>query len=506
MSKCHSLKIFCGFVLLILVNSCAFVYKKINNTGSDTIVEITSNIESADVFDTKQRKIGTTPLKVDGTKKENKTLTIEKEGYNAATLNIETKEMKGFAFLDALFLGIPYIVDISSKAIYTVEKKNINVILKKKFDPKAANIPVIVKDVMWDVNDGSIIGKEDKKEDIYFKRSFFNTYIYRKTICNELSTTAFRTYECENYNPSGDEVLAKPGSIYIQPLINKLNLDIDYKKGIRRCAIHVSWKFMASSDDFLLKEVTDIVNITSEKTDNKWVIAEALALSAVKITQDEKLFAEIVELRKNTNMKSFDATISINKVKRPQFLKQKDLIKQLMEGVVTIETENGGHGSGFFISEDGYIITNQHVVKKQKTVNVRLGKSMTIIGEVVRVSEGYDLALIKVSGKGFVPISIGNSDSLEVGEDVLAIGTPEDVSLGQSVTKGIVSGRRKFEERVYIQTDVSVNHGNSGGPLINEFGEAIGVVSQKLIGVGTEGIGFCIPSNSIADVLNITFK
>ncbi len=501
--KRFSILILC--VCAILISSCALVYRKINPVAS-TDVEITVNVPDAEVFNGKHKLLGSAPLRVDGAIKENEVIIVEKEGYEPATQKINRKEMAGFVFLDVLFLGVPYLVDVSTNAIYKIQKNKIDFALKKKFDPKAEYVHTIVQDVTWKITDGTVIGKEDKKTDLYFKKSFFSTYLYKKSICNELIQSPFRTLECNNYNGSDDEQMIKPGSIFLQPEITDLQLDINYKKGKRYCRVNIKWKFSANSGDFVLKEVEDSVYVVSDKTDNKWAITEALVISINRISNNENLFKEVVELKKNVNMSEFSSVITIDKIYPPRFTKQKDLIKHLMDGVITIESEKGSHGSGFFISEDGYIVTNYHVVKKQKNVNVRLGKSVTLSGEVIRVNEGYDLALIKVNGKGFVPLPIGDSDSLSVGEDVFAIGTPEDISLGQSVTKGIISGRRKFDDRVFIQTDVSVNHGNSGGPLINELGEVIGVVSRKLIGVGTEGIGFCIPSNTIYEVLNITIK
>ena len=116
------------------------------------------------------------------------------------------------------------------------------------------------------------------------------------------------------------------------------------------------------------------------------------------------------------------------------------------------------------------------------------------------------MALLKVSGQNFRGLSLINSDSAQTGEDVFAIGTPSDISLGQSVTKGIISGKRKIGEKIYLQTDVTINSGNSGGPLLNENGEVIGMVTMKLVGDGIEGIGFCVPSNTIMDKLNIKLQ
>ena len=126
--------------------------------------------------------------------------------------------------------------------------------------------------------------------------------------------------------------------------------------------------------------------------------------------------------------------------------------------------------------------------------------------EILSYSEEFDLALLKVTGSGFK--SLGLSDEqIEVGDEVIAIGTPNSTDLSNSVTKGIVSGKRTNDNGIeFIQTDVSVSPGNSGGPLINSEGLVVGIISQKLIGVGTDGIAFAIPINLALDKLNISLK
>ena len=113
--------------------------------------------------------------------------------------------------------------------------------------------------------------------------------------------------------------------------------------------------------------------------------------------------------------------------------------------------------------------------------------------------------MIRVPLEGLIPFSLrGDFEDLEIGEEVYAIGTPEDMSLNQSVSKGIVSGFRN-DGQSFIQTDVSINRGNSGGPLLDAKSNVIGVVTAKLVGMGTEGIGFAIPIQSALDALNVEF-
>jgi serine protease Do len=165
-----------------------------------------------------------------------------------------------------------------------------------------------------------------------------------------------------------------------------------------------------------------------------------------------------------------------------------------------------GTGSGFFISPDGYILTNYHVVKDAITIKIKDINEKIYTAKKVGVDPKTDLALLKVKLDNQPYIELGDSDALEVGEWVLAIGNP----LGQdlSVTSGIVSAKgRKLEGlevdfQNFIQTDAAINQGNSGGPLVNMEGRAIGITSVILsTSGGNIGIGFAIPSNMARKVI-----
>jgi S1-C subfamily serine protease len=114
-----------------------------------------------------------------------------------------------------------------------------------------------------------------------------------------------------------------------------------------------------------------------------------------------------------------------------------------------------------------------------------------------------DVVLLEISGSGYRALPIGRSDSLSLGDEVITIGTPADLSLGQSVARGILSGKRMFEDIVYLQTDMAVSPGNSGGPLLNSKGEIVGIIQRKVVMSGVEGIGFAIPIERAASILRI---
>ncbi len=182
-------------------------------------------------------------------------------------------------------------------------------------------------------------------------------------------------------------------------------------------------------------------------------------------------------------------------------------LAQALSSVVTIE-DDYGHGSGCILSQDGYILTNHHVVldtTATQTIHFQDGSKRK--AELVRYHPLYDLALLKVDTLGLQPFRPELERlAVEVGDDVFAIGTPYDVALGASVTRGIVSSMRKDGKRTLIQTDVSISPGNSGGALVRHDGTLVGVVNEKIMELGVEGIGFAIPLHYIEEALMLRYR
>lgn len=161
-------------------------------------------------------------------------------------------------------------------------------------------------------------------------------------------------------------------------------------------------------------------------------------------------------------------------------------------------------GSGVILDHEGYIVTNNHVVRGAESITVTLADGNEEQAEVVGSDPQTDLALIKITVDNHVtPIKLGNSESLVVGQEVLAIGNPLGQRFARSVTAGIVSGLNRLlttEEGLLfqlIQTDAAINPGNSGGALVNLQGELIGINTVKIVESGFEGMGFSIPSNQV---------
>lgn len=163
-----------------------------------------------------------------------------------------------------------------------------------------------------------------------------------------------------------------------------------------------------------------------------------------------------------------------------------------------------GMGSGFLVSKDGYLLTNNHVVSGAKYVKVRWSDGAEAVGEVVRVDRRRDIAVIKADAGPRQPLALRTS-AAALGEPVFAIGTPLDAKFQGSVTKGIVSATRVYEGLPYIQSDVTINHGNSGGPLLDENGAVIGVtVSGYDIRGAPVGINLFIPIEDALKALALT--
>jgi S1-C subfamily serine protease len=169
-----------------------------------------------------------------------------------------------------------------------------------------------------------------------------------------------------------------------------------------------------------------------------------------------------------------------------------------------------GQGSGFVYDRQGHVVTNQHVVQGASSVSVRFWNGQTYDAEVVGTDASTDLAVLDVDAPASVlsPLQLGDSSDVQVGDGVVAIGSP--FGLEQTVTSGIVSALHRqmtapneFSINDSIQTDAAINHGNSGGPLLNARGRVIGVNAQiESESGGNDGVGFAIPSNTVRSIVS----
>lgn len=182
------------------------------------------------------------------------------------------------------------------------------------------------------------------------------------------------------------------------------------------------------------------------------------------------------------------------------------------DNMFSIPTESEGVGTGIVVDSNGYILTNSHVISdgKAKTVNVLFNDGSSIDGKVVWHDAQLDLAVVKVNKTGLTPAELGDSDKVSIGDISIAIGNPLGLELQRTVTQGIISGLDrtiKTEQATMtglIQTDASINSGNSGGPLLNESGQVIGINTAKTS--EGESLGFAIPINQAKEIIESVIK
>jgi serine protease Do len=213
----------------------------------------------------------------------------------------------------------------------------------------------------------------------------------------------------------------------------------------------------------------------------------------------------------------------------PDPMSAADAFNKVAPAVVIVSTKstanngftNGevdGMGSGFIINEEGYILTNYHVIANAKEVTVTLSDNTEVSATVVNYDQAKDIAMIKLKEGTKVPgiAELGDSDEIYPGAEVIAIGTPLSKNFAQTLTKGVISGSNRTIEGQngtsvnLIQTDAAINPGNSGGPLVNAKGQVIGINSMKIAdSVGStsvEGIGFAIPINEVKNKIDALSK
>ena len=267
---------------------------------------------------------------------------------------------------------------------------------------------------------------------------------------------------------------------------------------------------LCAGDTIVLKEGQTLTgDILAEKSDELIVDigVSVLTIHKEKILQYEYTRAD-EEIAVDSNETVLETTVEVSQAGRERLYTQARLekttiekcVERVSEAVVKVSSP-AGMGSGFFLNEDGYLITNYHVIEKETKIEVTVfqkakdgfEKKKLKKVKIEAVNPFVDLALLKVEDLGDTEIKyvpLGDIDSIKVGEQVFAIGNP--LGLERTVTDGVISTiNRAFQGLVYIQTNADINPGNSGGPLFNLAGEVIGVTNMGYIFFG--GLGFAIP-------------
>jgi hypothetical protein len=384
--------------------------------------------------------------------------------------------------------------------------------------------------VRYDIDPGekvfSFVGKDLYWNSIFVDGKLMNPAsstpikIFEKNIIDELKICGFESEE-ENddednmFDEAEDETSAeKKADIAIGAIVKdiKMKADLSYYRKLINLSVKmdVEWQFYDNVSKKLIKKISTSEEITMPDLTSDFAIGINLAFAEnfASTLKDTSLIKSIKNTDSNAD-KDYKAEVlkkyTISKTKVKKFESYGKMVKDVNPAVVTL-IGSQGHGSAFLINDEGYILTNYHVVKGNKGLKAKFQMGFELPVKLLNYDEEADLALLKVQGSGYKALPIATKE-YEVGNEVIAIGTPETTSLSNTVTKGIISGKREAKNGIeYIQTDVSVSPGNSGGPLINNKGLVVGIVSQKLVGIGTDGIAFAIPISVALEKLNITLN
>ena len=217
--------------------------------------------------------------------------------------------------------------------------------------------------------------------------------------------------------------------------------------------------------------------------------------------------------RAGVDIEISSSPMSVANIPQEGGLSLQEIYEKTIGSVVSIScTLYGGSstGTGVILTGDGYIVTNAHVVEDAVSIQVILDSDEILDAALVGADEISDLAVLWVDHDGLVPAELGDSDSLRVGDAVVAIGDPLGVSLRGTMTNGIVSGINRDIQvdgrtMTLIQTNAALNEGNSGGPLINCYGQVVGINTMKIgdtmSSAGVEGLGFAIPSTTVREIV-----
>ena len=209
-----------------------------------------------------------------------------------------------------------------------------------------------------------------------------------------------------------------------------------------------------------------------------------------------------------------DSQISYENIPTEGSLSLQEIYEKVIDAVVSISCSypgGGSTGSGVILSTEGYVVTNAHVVDGAQSIQVLLTDGRNLEATLIGADKISDLAVLKIQAEGLVAAQLGDSSVLRVGDAVVAIGDPLGVALRGTMTDGIISAINRdvtVDGRVMnlIQTNAALNSGNSGGPLLNCYGQVIGINTMKIgdsvSAAGVEGLGFAIPSATVSHIVN----
>ena len=348
----------------------------------------------------------------------------------------------------------------------------------------------------------------------------------RVNITDEEFTDAFRE-ELQKYNYP---VVGDPNALFEDPSswkaellvagqVNKLEVSACYpmagfgnfKDSKGGAFVRVNWQIFGQLERKVVYETSTEGSFNTENSTSFGIekaLTNAFGVAVQNLLADAK-FHELVVRRgpvaasalMSPNASSVNGTINIRGGE-----KSATSLSMARNAAVTVFA-GGGHGSGVIISPDGYVLTNEHVVREARFVTVRLANGREVIGDVIRAHSPRDVALLKLREQNLPAALLAFNLQPAVGVDVYAIGTPRRENLDITVTRGIVSAYRDDRGQKFIQSDVQIHPGNSGGPLVVTDGRVVGIaVLGMMLGGAAQNLNFFVPIDEALAALNLQVR
>ncbi|ANO47597.1 serine protease [Flavobacterium columnare] len=447
------------------------------------------------VYDENNTLLGKTPYEI--TKNGSFVLKIKKENFKLLTLEIKNDEKNEeiqncFANPDKFYININNNTAIFNLIPYRTEKKG--------------EIFVGFANPSYKIDENELIGTVNESKR-YLKSKNINFLLGHTTnlenrIFEAFGDTFVQPVFFDQEKEKEEKSLLLEPRVILKPIIK--NLDFNLKGKILReyvgnYHIEIEW-FVFDRNDLNNPKFSYDTKVDGYRLKNNYnlLLHDLVYFSQLELLKNEGLYQKFLEIENSYLKETIGNELNINILSEEKY--QENEISGYLDSVVTIESGNT-FGSGFFINNEGYILTNFHIGSIIDDYFVTVNNKR-IKAEVVKSNKNVDLLLLKIDHKS-KGLPIVKKDFKKIGQEVFAIGTPLDKTLEKSVTKGIVSNYRKMNGVDFIQSDVSINSGNSGGPLINKFGEVLAINTLKMNQANTNGIGFAIDINYALKMLNI---
>ncbi|WP_299253627.1 trypsin-like peptidase domain-containing protein [uncultured Lacinutrix sp.] len=498
--------------ITIMMNSCASI---LNGKVQKNVNVRTKNAKSVVYVDDVKQGSGRSVKSKLPRDRQVKQLKIETEGFKDQYVIHYQNQKSALHILSWVPFGVlfyPPFMDYGPKSFNY--KKDVSV--KEKLIPIAVKTEdqkyLFVKNTEFDLDEKALkirkIKHRSLKKNKKNKFKDVDSNVDKIEFDNSIFTSSLNNLLLKyKYTDSTNTIFKnKTNSAYLSAKISKLDIQYVYQSAAKRsmsflqAEVNVAWDFQdvygqtIYTKSYKAKSGQFSIDYNKEAT-ALLAVEDAIASSFLNFIDNKKvkehLSKDNIAVQKTLPYITLSKGTSINDV------------DSALNGTVTIKVAEG-HGSGFKVSTDGYILTNFHVVANSKEdITVVTKDNKEYKATLVRQSENLDLALLKVDATFNSHFTLPAAKNYKTGDDIFIIGTPTTVELGQTLNKGIISGDRENDGVKLIQTDAGVNGGNSGGPMISREGILIGVINAKLSGVGIEGLGFAIPAELISKALFI---